>query len=87
MRKAAFGLLEILYDRCADYIDIDKLLEAVVSQGMADGAEEILIPSLNLLAKLGTRSGVVVLSRIDAIVTGFEKLFRTNLKLVSSKQS
>ena len=52
---------------------------------MADTAEEILIPNLNILAKLSQRSGVVVLSRVDAIVAGFEKLFRTNLKLVSSK--
>jgi hypothetical protein len=87
MRKAAYGLLEILYDRSVDHIDIDKLVEAVVNLGMADAAEEILIPCLNILAKLSTRSGVVVLSKIDAIVTGFEKLFRTNLKLVSSKQS
>ena len=87
MRKAAYGLLEQLYDRCADHIDVDKVVDAVVNQGMADTAEEILIPNLNILAKLSQRSGVVVLSRVDAIVAGFEKLFRTNLKLVSSKQS
>ena len=87
MRKAAYGLLEQLYDRCADHIDVDKVVDAVVNQGMADTAEEILIPNLNILARLSQRSGVVVLSRVDAIVAGFDKLFRTNLKLVSSKQS
>ena len=87
MRKAAYGLLEILYDRCADHVDVDKIVDVVINLGMADSAEEILIPNLNILSKLSQRSGVVVLSRVDAVVGGFEKLFRTNLKLVSSKQS
>ena len=87
MRKAAYALLEQLYDRCTERIDVDKLVDAVVNMGLADGAEEVVIPSLTILARLGQRSGVVVLSRIDAIVAQFEKLFRTNLKLVSSKQS
>ena len=87
MRKAAYALLEQLYDRCAERIDLDKLVDAVVNMGLVDGAEEVVIPSLTILARLGQHSGVVVLSRIDAIVAQFEKLFRTNLKLVSSKQS
>ena len=69
MRKAAYGLLEILYDRCGDHVDVDKIVDAVVNLCMADSAEEILIPNLNILAKLSQRSGVVVLSRIEAIVT------------------
>ena len=52
MRKAAYGLLEILFDRCGDYIDVDKIVDAVVNLGLADLAEEILIPNLNILAKL-----------------------------------
>ena len=55
--------------------------------GLVDGAEEVVIPSLAILARLAQRSGVVVLSRIDTIVAQFEKLSRAILKLVSSKQS
>ena len=81
MRKAAFHLLESLYYR-TEVIDLNKLVDAVVN-GLSDTAEDALVLTMNILAKLSSRSCVVVLSRMDGIIAAFTKLFTSNLKLVS----
>ena len=87
VRKAAFQLLETLFDRgAADYCDMNRLVDAVATLGLVDSAEEVSVLNLHILAKLTQRASVVVLSRIDQIVAAFEQLFAKNIKLVASKQ-
>jgi cullin-associated NEDD8-dissociated protein 1 len=68
MRKAAFQLLETLYDQLQADIDINRAVEQVVHTGLGDGAEECIVLNLNILNKLSQRSGVVVISFMDPIV-------------------
>ena len=68
MRKAAYQLLETLYENLQTDIDINRAVEMVVTKGLTDGAEECIVLSLNILSKLSQRSGVVVISFMDPIV-------------------
>lgn len=49
----------------ASEIEINKVLDVIVGRGLEDAAEECVVLTLNILAKLSSRSGVVVLSAID----------------------
>ena len=71
IRKAAFQLLENLYDYMASEIEINKVLDVIVGRGLEDAAEDCVVLTLNILAKLSARSGVVVLSAIDQIILAF----------------
>lgn len=87
MRKAAYQLLETLFDRgAADYCDMNKLVDQVATSGLIDTAEEVSVLCLHMLAKLSERASVVVMSRIEQIITAFEQLFTKNIKLVAQKQ-
>ena len=86
MRKEAFSLLETLL-QCTDTIDVDKFVDALV-RCLSDPDVDILLLTLNILAKLSsTRSCVIILTKMDGIITAFEKLFKANLKLVSGANS
>ena len=85
MRKAAFHLLETTYLRTPDAIDIDKFMEVVVG-GLGDPDEIMLVLLLNIVVKLTSRSCVVVLSRIEALVAALEKLQKVNLKNVHTQE-
>lgn len=52
-----------------------------------DAEEENVVLTLHILAKLTQKANVVVISRIEHIVAAFEKLFQSNFKLISQKQS
>lgn len=86
MRKAAFQLLEELFDKASDHVDVSKIVQAVVLSGLSDSNEDSVVLNLHILAKLTQRSGAVVLSQIESIVLAFEKLFQQNLKLVQTKE-
>ena len=62
-------------------------MDTIVRVGLADTAEECLVLNLNILAKMSQSSIMVVLACIDQIVTAFQQLFTSNLKLISSQQS
>ena len=62
------------------------MIEVVVT-GLSDTADECVVLNLSILSKMSQRSGVVVISAMDSIVTAFEALFRSHLKLITSKQS
>ena len=87
MRKAAFQLLETMFENLESHVDINKIVEVVISLGLGDANEEVIVLALSILTKLSARAGVVVLSQMDNIVRAFEKLFASNLKLIASKQS
>ncbi len=75
MRKAAYQLLETLQDRdSSEYCDLDKLVNEVAFNGLTEEDEEILTLNLNILAKLTERASVIVLSKIDQLVTAFTML-------------
>ena len=63
------------------------VVDTIVRVGLSDTAEECIVLNLNILAKMSQNSIMVVLSCIDNIVTEFQKLFQSNLKLISSQQS
>jgi hypothetical protein len=66
MRKAAYQLLETLYDRDSqDLCDIDRLVGEVATNGLSDPDEEILSLNLVILSKLTDRASMVVLSRVE----------------------
>lgn len=46
-----------------------------------------MILNLHILCKLTARAALVVSSKLDNIVTSFEKLFSKNLRLITSKNS
>ena len=65
MRKAAFTLLETLFTKASDHVDILQIVDAVVNLGLIDPAEESVVLNLHILAKLAQKANVVVISRID----------------------
>ena len=79
--------MEEMYEQCSEKISIDKFVEGLVNMGAVDGDEAVCVLALNILARVCMNSSVVVISRIDTIIAQFEKLFKSNLKLVASKQS
>lgn len=87
IRRAAYQLIETMYEHLSSEIDINKVVDTLVTSGLTDTAEECVTLTLNILAKLCTRSGVVVIARMDQLITEFEKLFKANLRLITSKQS
>lgn len=87
MRKSAYQLLETLLGcGSADHLNLNLLIETMNKSGLCDPAEEILVLSLNILAKLAHRNAVIVLSCIDQIMVSFSTLFDKHIKLVANKQ-
>jgi hypothetical protein len=62
-------------------------VDAIVNSGLTDAEEENVVLTLNVLEKISKRSCIVVFSRIEQITAAFEKLFSSNFKLISQKQS
>jgi cullin-associated NEDD8-dissociated protein 1 len=87
LRKAAFQLLETLFNRASDQVDVLQIVDAIVNSGLTDTEEESVVLTLNVLEKISKRACVVVFSRIEQITAAFEKLFSSNFKLISQKQS
>ena len=87
MRKAAYQLLETLIEKAADCIDLNRVVNTIIQDGLNDKAEECVVLNLGILAKMSTNSAGVVISYLDQIVTAFQTLFQANLKLISSTQS
>lgn len=87
LRKAAFQTLETVFLKAPDYVDVLQIVDAIVSSGLADTEEDNVVLTLHILAKLTQKASVVVMSRIENIVAAFEKLFQSNFKLISQKQS
>lgn len=75
LRKAAFQLLETVFLKAPDYIDVLQVVDAIVTSGLIDTEEENVVLTLHILAKLTQKANVIVLSRIEHIVAAFEKLF------------
>ena len=87
LRKAAFQLLETLFNRASDQVDVLQIVDAIVNSGLTDTEEESVVLTLNVLEKIYKLACVVVFSRIEQITAAFEKLFSSNFKLISQKQS
>jgi len=85
IRRAAYQLLETLYEHCSGDVDINKIVDTLVQVGLTDTAEECVVLTLSILAKLCSRSAVVVISRMEQLINEFEKLFKANLRLITSK--
>jgi len=73
--------------KAPDSVDVLMIVDAIVNSGLVDTEEENVVLTLHILAKLTQKNNVVVLSRIDHIVSAFEKIFQSNFKLISQKQS
>ena len=87
LRKAAFQLLETLFNCASDQVDVLQIVDAIVNSGLTDTEEESVVLTLNVLEKISKLACVVVFSRIEQITAAFEKLFSSNFKLISQKQS
>lgn len=66
-------------------MNLNDLVMTLNKSGLSDPAEEILVLSLNIMAKLSNRAAVIVLSCIDQIVLTFTTLFDKHIKLVANK--
>lgn len=75
-----------MYDKEPERFEVTRFVEAVVG-GLEDQFEECMILNLQILCKLTARAALVVSSKLDNIITSFEKLFQKNLRLITSKNS
>jgi hypothetical protein len=80
-------LLETLFNCASDQVDVLQIVDAIVNSGLTDTEEESVVLTLNVLEKIYKLACVVVFSRIEQITAAFEKLFSSNFKLISQKQS
>jgi len=71
MRKAAFQLLETLIEKAPDCIDLSRVVNTIITDGLNDKAEECVVLNLGILAKMSTNSAGVVISYLDQIVQEF----------------
>jgi len=86
VRRAAYQLLETMYDRAKDYVNIVRIVDTVNNKGLIDTSEECVVMNLNLLVKLSQFSSIVVISRIEQIVGALEPLHSRNIKSVTKSE-
>ena len=66
IRRAAFQLLQTLFEVGALSSDaILKLVEAVVTYGLVDTAEEVVVLTLQILAKVSQKACVHVVTKLE----------------------
>ena len=65
MRKAAYQLLETLIEKAADSIDLSRVVNTIIQDGLQDKAEECVVLNLGILAKMSVNSAGVVISYLD----------------------
>jgi len=87
VRRAAYQMLETMYDRAKDQVNAVKIVDSINSAGLVDTCEECIVMNLNLLVKLCQFSSIVVVSRIDQIIGVIEPLHARNIKQVSKAES
>ena len=80
MSKAAYNLLDILYTN-SESMDRARFVEVLIA-GLTDPAEDKIILCLTLLTKVSNRTCTNVLLKMDSLVTGFEAIFKSNMRLV-----
>lgn len=69
IRRAAFQLLQTLFEVGALNSDgILKLVDAIVTYGLIDTAEEVVVLNLQILAKVTQKACVHVVTKLEQIV-------------------
>lgn len=79
-------MLETMYDRAKDMINVVRIVDTVNLAGLVDTSEECVVMNLNLLVKLSQYSSIVVVSRIEQIISAIEPLHSRNIKSVAKSE-
>lgn len=88
IRRAAFQLLQTIFEVGATAADgVLKLVENIVQHGLMDTAEEVVVLSLQILARVTEMAAVHVVTKIDNIMQIFEKKLMLQYKQVTNQQS
>jgi len=88
IRRAAFQLLQTIFEVGASASDgILKLVDAIVTYGLIDTAEEVVVLNLQILARITEKACAQVVTKLEQIMQISEKKLVANYKLVASQQS